>query len=343
MKKILIIGAGIMGTALSVHLSKNGHEVNLWGTQWDREIIDRMEKTKKHDILDVDIPKKVKFYYEEELDQAFEDTELVIIAVVAKGMDYIAKKINPYLDKNHIILTVTKGLDDKSLSTMTKLVENSLPEDLKDHIDLVKLGGPIIAKELANGKYTEGIFACKNIDTAKFVSHIFKSPSFRTNITSDIKGVEVCASFKNVYAIAMGIIDGIDKDSNNSKAAIMARGSLEMANIIEAFGGKQETALGIAGVGDYYVTSQSGRNGKFGRILSQGKSIQEALEIMDNATVEGISMTLNGYNLLSDLVDKGKFDFKKDAPLFLEIYNILYQGKDIRQAINNYWNGNDFE
>ena len=343
MKRILIIGAGVMGSALAVHLGNNGQEVNLWGTQWDKKIIEKVKSTKRHFDLDVAIPPNVIMYYEDQLEQAFKDVDLIIIAVISKGMDYISKKINPFLESDHIILTITKGIDQDSLTTMTKLVEGSLPMEIKDKISLVKLGGPIIAKEFANGKYTEAIFASQNIDAAKYVSEIFKSPKFRTNISSDIDGVEICAAFKNVYAIAMGIVEGLEGDSNNPKAAIMARGTIEMANIVEAFGGNRETAMGIAGVGDYYVTSQSGRNGKFGRILSQGKSIQEALEIMNNATVEGISMTLNGYKLLKELENKGKFNFKKSAPLFLEVYKVLYQGKDIREAINNYWNGNDFE
>ena len=263
---------------------------------------------------------------------------MIIIAVISKGMDFISKKINPYLNKDHIILTVTKGIDEATLTTMTKVVEQSLPLDLKDQISIVKLGGPIIAVEFAKGKYTEAIFASKNIEAAKYVSDIFRTSKFKTNISNDIDGVELCAAFKNSYAIAMGIIEGLEGDSNNSKAAILARGAIEMANILEAFGGKRETALGIAGIGDYYVTSRGGRNGKFGSLLGQGKSIKEALEIMKNATIEGIAMTLNGYSLLEELENQGRLNFKEDVPLFLEIYNILYKGKPIRVAIESYWN-----
>ena len=337
MKKILIIGAGVMGSALAVHLGSNGQEVNLWGTQWDREILNEMKNTKRHNDLDVDIPNNINLYYEDQLEDAFKDIDLIIIAVISKGMDYISKKINPYLDKESIILTVTKGIDQGSLATMTKVVEESLPMDLKDKISLVKLGGPIIAKEFAKSKFTEGIFASRNIESAKFASDIFKSAKFKTNISTDIDGVELCGAFKNSYAIGMGIMEGLEGDFNNPKAAIMARGSIEMAIIVEAFGGKRETAMGIAGVGDYYVTSQSGRNGKFGSYLGQGKSIQESLEIMNNATVEGLGMTLNGFNLLKKLEDQGKLHIEKDLPLFLEIYKILYLEKPIKEAINSYW------
>lgn len=337
MKKILIIGAGIMGTALAVHLGNKGQEVNLWGTQWDRETIDELKKTKRHNGLDVGIPSSVNMMYEGQLEEAFVDIDLIIIAVISKGMDYISKKINSYLEEEHRILTITKGIDEGSLNTMTKVVEDSLPKELKGKINLVKLGGPIIAEEFAKGKFTEGIFASRNIDSAKYVSEIFKTPKFKTNVSTDIDGVELCAAFKNSYAIAMGIMGGLEEDSNNAKAAIMAKGTIEMANIVEAAGGNRETAMGIAGVGDYYVTSQGGRNGKFGLHLGQGKSIKEALEIMNNATVEGIATTLNGFNLLKELELQEKLIIKRDVPLFLEIYNILYREKPIIEAMNSYW------
>lgn len=338
MNKVLIIGAGVMGSAMAVHLGNKGQEVNLWGTQWDGEILDDMKYTKRHNALDVPIPNSIDLYYEHQLEEAFKDVKLIIIAVISKGMNYISKKINPYLNKEHVILTVTKGIDGDTLTTMTKVVEQSLPIELRDQIGIVKLGGPIIAMELAKGKFTEGIFASKNIESAKYVSNIFRSQKFRTNVSKDIDGVELCAAFKNSYAIAMGIVEGLEGDFNNPKAAIMARGSIEMANIVEAFGGSRETALGIAGVGDYYVTSQGGRNGKFGALLGQGKSMEEALEIMKNATIEGISMTINGYKLLEELENKGMLNLKKDVPLFLEIYNMLYNEKPIKDAIDTYWN-----
>ncbi|MDR7870105.1 MAG: 2-dehydropantoate 2-reductase N-terminal domain-containing protein [Tissierellaceae bacterium] len=338
MNKVLIIGAGVMGSAVAVHLGNNGQKVNLWGTQWDKEILDNMRESGRHKALDVAIPDNVQLYYEHQLEESFKDAKLIIIAVISKGMDYISKRINQYLNQDHIILTVTKGIDEGSLTTMTQVVDHSLPNELKDQISIVKLGGPIIAAELAKGKYTEGIFASKNLNSAKYVSEIFKSPKFRTNVSDDIDGVELCAAFKNTFAIAMGIIQGLEGDFNNPKAAIMARGAIEMATIVEAYGGDRETALGIAGVGDYYVTSQGGRNGIFGYHLGQGKSVEEALDIMDNATVEGLSMTLNGYKLLKEIENQGQLSLEKDTPLFLEIYNILYKEKPIREAIQGYWN-----
>lgn len=337
MEKAVVIGAGVMGSALAIHLGNNGVEVNLWGTQWDTEILKSMESTGKHSKLGVDLPKNINLYYENELEEAFKDTKLVIIAVLSDGMGSTVELITPYLNKNHYILSATKGIDHDNLYTMSDVIKNALPESLIDKVAVIKLGGPIIAKELAQGKYAEGVLASKNAEAAKYARSLFKSPRFKVDISEDIIGVDLCAAFKNSYAISMGIIESMEEDSNNPKAALMARGTIEMGNIVEAYGGDRITAAGIAGVGDYYVTSQGGRNGIFGRHLGEGKTVEEALEAMEGLAVEGYAATLNGYKFLSKLEKEGKFNMEEDTPLFQEIYNIIYEEKSVKDAINSYW------
>ena len=220
MDNILVIGAGVMGSAISIHLGNNGHKVNLWGTQWDKEAIDQMKDTKRHKKLGAKIPDSITFYYHEELKEAFDNAKLIIIAVISKGMESISNTIAPHIKENHIILSVTKGIDGESLQTMSTVIENSLSKVNKNDVSIVKLGGPIIAAEIAQGKYTEGIFASKDIEAAKYVRNIFKSAKFKGGISNDISGVDLCAAFKNSYAIAMGIVEGIEKDANNPKAGV---------------------------------------------------------------------------------------------------------------------------
>lgn len=337
MDKIVVVGAGVMGSALAIHLANNGAQVNLWGTQWDTEILKDMENTGKHKKLGVDLPKNINFYYEEELEKAFKNTKLVIIAVLSNGMEATVKKITPYLNENHYILSATKGIDKDKLYTMSDVIKNALPEDLSNKIAVIKLGGPIIAKELAEGRYAEGVLASENIEAAEYARLLFKSSRFKANRSQDVVGVDLCAAFKNTYAISMGVVESLEEDSNNPKAALMARGTIEMGNIVEASGGDRTTAAGIAGVGDYYVTSQGGRNGIFGRHLGEGKTVEQALEAMEGLAVEGYAATLNGYKFLKKLEEEGKFNMKEDAPLFQEIYNIIYKGKPVIDAINSYW------
>lgn len=337
MEGIVVMGSGVMGSALGIHLGNNGHKVNIWGTQWDHEIIREMKETRRHPLHRVDLPENISLFYHNEMGQALEDTKLVIMAVISQGMEAISKEISPYLNENHKMLSITKGIDGHSLKTMSSIIEDSLDLNLKGRIGIIKLGGPLIAQELAQGRFSEGVFASKDLEAAKYAASLFKSGKFKTNISNDIGGVELCSAFKNPYAIAMGIIEGLEKDSNNPKAALMARGSIEMANIVEAYGGSRETALGLGGVGDYYVTSQGGRNGRFGKLLGQGKTKDQALEGMNYQTIEGLPNTLNGYKLLKGMEEEGRFNIKEKAPLFLEIYKILYEDKPVRQAMEDYW------
>lgn len=337
MDKVVVVGAGVMGSALAIHLANNGSEVNLWGTQWDTDIIKDMQSTGKHSRLEVDVPKNINFYFEDQLEEAFEDTKLAIIAVLSNGMDATVRKVTPYLNKNHYILSATKGIDEEKLYTMSDVIENALGDDLKGKVSVIKLGGPLIAKELAQGKYSEGVLACKDIEAAKYASSLFKSDKFKANISQDVLGVDLCAAFKNTYAISMGVVESMEEGSDNPKAALMARGTIEMGNIVEAAGGDRATAAGIAGVGDYYVTSQGGRNGIFGRHLGQGKTVEKALEDMEGLAVEGYAATLNGYHFLKKLEEKGMFNMVEDAPLFQEIYNMIYKEKPVKDAIDSYW------
>lgn len=337
MGKVLVLGAGVMGSALAIYLGNQGQDVNIWGTEWDDGLIKEMKESRRNSQHKMDLPDSISLYYSQELDKAFRDVELVLIAVISKGMKSISEKIAPYLNEDHKILSITKGIDEDSLTTMSTIIERSIPDKLKGSIGIIKLGGPIIAAELAQSKYAEGVFASKNLKAAEYAAGLFKSPKFKVNVSQDIQGVDLCAAFKNSYAIAMGMMEGLEGDMNNPKAALMARGAIEMANIVEASGGSRDTALGIAGVGDYYVTSQGGRNGRFGKLLGQGKNKDKALEAMENQTVEGLAITKNGYLFLQELEKADKIDIERDCKLFLETYRVLYENKSVREALDSYW------
>ncbi|HLS54363.1 MAG TPA: 2-dehydropantoate 2-reductase N-terminal domain-containing protein [Tissierellaceae bacterium] len=337
MEKVVVVGAGVMGSGLAIHLANKGKRVNLWGTRWDRNLIKEMQDSKQHKDFQVDLPNTINLYYHNQLEEAFKGVRLVIIAVVSKGVANICRKITPYLKDDHIILSVSKGIDETSLLTMSSLIRQTLPVHLREKVDIVKLGGPIIAAELANLKYTEAVFASHNLNSAKYVGEMFKTDKFKINISTDIEGVDLCSALKNTYAIGMGMMEGLERGSNNPQAALMARGSLEMGRIVKAYGGEILTALSIAGVGDYYVTSLGGRNGQFGKYLGKGNTIERALELMEGQTVEGLAGTLNAYRLLEKLEGEGRFNIEKEAPLFNEIYKVLYEGKLASEAMADYW------
>ena len=337
MKKIVVVGAGVMGTAIAIHLANNQRPVRIWGTKWDKKAIDQMKETGERKELDVKVPSSIEFFYQHQLEEAVNGSDVVILAVTSEGIEAVTKELGPYLNDRHIILNVTKGIDEHSLRTISTVIEQSLPEELRAKIPVVKIGGPIIAKELAHSMYTEAVFASKDDRATKVAKKAFDSPTFKGNISSDIDGVDLCAAFKNSYAIGMGIMSGVEVDTNNSKAALMARGTVEMSVIVEAYGGCLRTASGIAGIGDYYVTSQGGRNGIFGKHIGEGATHEEAFERMGTRTIEGLAATRNGYRLLEELEHDGRIEIAKDVPFFNEIYQILCEGKDAKEAVGNYW------
>ena len=339
MKKILVVGAGIMGTTLAVHLSKKGRDVNLWGTKWDSKNLDIMAKTRSHGVLEVKLPENITFYYDYQLEEAARDSELIVVAVSSEGVEPTLKLLSPYIGPGHTILSITKGIEKTTLTTMSEVIEGSLYQGLRDLVPVVKLGGPIIAKELAHGFYSGGVFASKDLEAARKVQAIFETPSFKTQVSSDIRGVDICAAFKNVYAISMGIAESFMKNSNNIKAALLAAGIQEISTIVEAYGGSKATASGLAGAGDLYVTSQGGRNGIFGRHLGEGRTAKEALNAMEGLTVEGYSALESGHAFLKKLEEKGKLNIKKDTPLFYEVYQVVYRDKPVSRAISDYWSG----
>lgn len=339
MSQIAVLGAGVMGTSLAIHLGRNEVPVNLWGTKWDDKVLNKIDKDRYHDALDVAVPENIKTFRHNKLKDALDGVDVIVIAVLSHGVEDISREMSPYLQRGQVIVNISKGVQENTLRTMSQVIYHALDDQINDYVSLVKLGGPVIASELAHGKYTEAIFASKDLMAAILSKTLFESDTFKANVTEDIDGVEISASFKNSYAIMMGIMSGLEAGTNNSRAAIMARGSIEMANIVAAFGGQHSTAMGIAGVGDYYVTSQGGRNGIFGKYIGEGKTTKEALELMNDQTVEGIAATKNGYQLLKSLEAQRKVNIAKETPLFNQLYQILFENKPAEEALADYWKG----
>jgi len=337
MKKISVVGAGVMGTALAIHVAKNNFRVNLWGTKWDESTLKEMCQTGRSRLLDQDIPDNIELFFEDGLENALEGTGMVILAVSSAGLKSVVEMITPYLGPDSILLSITKGIDEERLCTMSRLIEEILPGNLLGKVAVVKLGGPLRANELAWNKYAEGVFASKDREAARCCQQVFSSPKFRAGITTDIEGVELCAALKNAYAIAIGMVEGLEGEADNPKAALMARGSVEMAEILKANGCNGETALGIAGVGDYYVTAQGGRNRTLGKLIGEGNSFDEALRIMKNQTVEGVPAAKSGYMLVTRLQEQGKLNIKEQAYLLNQLYRVLFEGVSAAEAMEEYW------
>ena len=337
MGKMAVLGAGMMGTATAAHLARRGHEVNLWGTELDKDIIDALRKGKEHPTLHSPVPDNIRLFQATELEEAMDKRNIVIIAVISSAMGKIIQRAEAFFKKGTIVVNVAKGLPSHPHLTLCDLIKEKISSRLLDGVQIVGMGGPARANELIREIHTEVVFGARIMEEAKSCCYAFRNSRFRTNATTDMIGVELCAAMKNAFAIVIGICDGLGRPVDNTKAALMSQAVVEMSRIILPLGGRLETISGPAGVGDLYLTVQSGRNGALGRLLGQGMKIEEALEKMKWQTIEGYTTARGMHRLAKGLEKEGKLDLNKDLPLFKELYAVLYEGKPARRVIKDYW------
>jgi len=348
MGKILILGAGVMGTALSVPLCRNKQEVNLWGTEFDAEVLETLARTGQHIQLGIPLPEGVTLFSAAELEKACQNVEIVVLAVTSSGIRSMMQRLVPFVKDGMIIVNAAKGLEEDSktgnMLTMLDIIESELPEALRGKNPMVTIGGPSVAKGVAEHVPTEVIFASRDLAAARHCQEIFTTPVYKVQITTDVIGVGLCAALKNVFAVAMGFCDGVEGKADarvkmhNSKAALLLEAVVELSKIVQAMGGKEETALGLAGIGDLYVTAHGGRTCLFGQMLGGGMSAEHALKEMKNRhqTVEAYPATKAGYKLAQTLSKNDKLDIN-DLPLLKQIYAVLFEGKDVEASISDYF------
>lgn len=348
MDKILILGAGVMGTALSVPLCQNKQEVNLWGTEFDSEVLETMARTRQHIQLGIPLPEGVTLFSAAELEKACQNVEIMVLAVTSSGIRSMMQRLVPFVKDGMIIVNAAKGLweDSKTgnMLTMLDVIESELPEALRGKNPMVTIGGPSIAKGVAEHVPTEVVFASRDLAAARHCQEVFTTPVYKMKITTDVIGVGLCAALKNVFAVAMGFCDGVEGKADarvkmhNSKAALLLEAVVELSKIVQAMGGKEETVLGPAGIGDLYVTALGGRACIFGQMLGGGMSAEQALEEMKNRhqTVEAYPATKAGYKLAQMLSKNNKLDIN-ELPLLTQIYAVLFEGKNVEASISDYF------
>jgi len=224
------------------------------------------------------------------------------------------------VDSGAVVVVLSKGLEDITLKTLSQVVEEEIP-----HAHIAVMSGPSHAEEVAKGIPTTNIAACSNIRYAEMIQNVFMSERFRVYTGTDVLGVELGGALKNIIALCAGIVDGIGF-GDNTKAALMTRGIREIARLGIAMGAKPETFWGLSGIGDLIVTctSMHSRNRRAGILIGEGKSVDEALETV-HMVVEGVINCRAAYEL------SVKYDV--EMPIVSEAYNVLYNGKDPRQAV----------
>ncbi len=316
--RIAVLGAGVMGSAMSLPATSAGLTVDLVGTHLDEDIVQDVGAGRPHPGLKVVLPEGVKTHSWADFSAAVrDDTDLIILGVSSAGVDWAIERLCEALTRPIPILMVTKGMhpDGTSLRPFPNYVSQALNERRGIDTPVMAIGGPCIAGELAVSRETGVVFAGNDPAEVERTIERLRAPYYHARPSSDVTGMEVCAAFKNFYAIGVGAAAGLLETSqaaensakmHNPAASLFAQATAELATLSEGLGGQRATAYGMAGVGDLHVTCQAGRNSRMGRLLGLGLTYRQAkAEHMAADTVEGAELALYAGETLRRLMAEG--------------------------------------
>lgn len=327
---IAVLGLGSWGITLSNLLVENGYKVSIWEN--DKARAEKLMQTKKFDLLDwINISDKIKI--SNDMLEILHNAKIIIFAVPSNVIRKVAEKLYDTYIKNNlsfsdkIFINVAKGIEENTFYTMSEIISKVLK--LNDN-QVFTLSGPTHAEELSKKIITTCSIAGKNIETLKMLQNIFSNNYFRVYTTFDLIGVELGGAAKNIIAIAAGIIDGLSL-GDNTKAALITRGLVEISRLGTFLGAKKETFYGLSGLGDLIVTcsSKHSRNRYFGERLGEGEKTDTILKSM-NMVAEGVLNAKSIYNM-------SKIN-KIDMPIINEVYCIIYENKSPEKSIQDLMN-----
>ena len=341
MKKIVIIGAGAMGSAFAVPCADNSNEVFLVGSFLEDKVIDEIKNLHNfHPILKSQLPKNIKVLkFSEFKDEIKDNIDLLVVGVSSKGIKWIGDEISKFYKSSMDILLLTKGLAviNNQFETLAEKLNKILMEKGINDSKISAVGGPCLANGLVNRINSSVVLANENLDIVKNIGKMISTKYYSTEYSDDLIGVEVCAATKNIYSMLIGASEGLSSNTLdneikkkyylNTAASLAYKSVSEMKNLTEKLNGKAETAYGLSGLGDLYVSSAGGRNSKMGYYLGQGHSFKEAKEkFMKDITVEGADLAFEiGPKILKE------FD-KKEFPLLISVIESICKNKKL--AIN---------
>jgi len=319
MKKIVIIGAGAMGSAFAVPSIENKNDVTIVGTHLENELIDSIISNQIHPTLKIKLPKEIKFEKFEKLQAILDkDLDIIVCGVSSVGIEWFVDQISKSYKNNNSIVLLTKGLSifNNELTTLSDKIKRLLKNEGHSKINISAIKGPCLAAGLANKMRTGTVIANKDIKESQSLKETISTNYYSTEISEDITGVELSGAIKNIYSMLIGASEGLSNSKAskeiqskyflNTAASLIHRSISEMVEFVSNYGGKPETVYGLAGLGDLYVSAIGGRNSLMGKYLGEGFLYNEAKEkFMKNITVEGAQLALEiGPKILQDLNPK---------------------------------------
>lgn len=314
---LVILGAGSWGTALALHLARQGRAVSLWSNRVEHLQQMSLKRVNTDYLPDCPLPDSIKL--EADLATALAESDHWMIALPSQSFADFLLRLQPHVTARTGIAWVTKGLDPDSNRPLDERVAKLFP-----NTPLAVLSGPTLAIEVAVGLPAAIVLAGTDANFNAYLQQLFHAPSFRVYQNDDMVGVELCGALKNVLAIAVGLSDGLQLGSN-AKAALITRGLVEMRRLCEALGANPETLSGLAGLGDLLLTSTDdrSRNRRFGLALARGLSAKVALAEIGQA-VEGYTNCQYAHRLAQQLGVR--------APITEQVFQVICQGQSVREA-----------
>jgi len=340
MSKIVIIGAGAMGTAFAFPCLDNNHDINIVGTHLENDFIDQLNKNNRlHPGLNTEIPQGINILKFDQFDAIFKsNVDLIVLGISSKGIEWVSDQLFRIYNNKKLpdILMLTKGLSiyQNNYELLVDKLERLLSSKGIKEINISAVGGPCLATGLANRVHSSVVIANKDISTAKKIASMLNTNYYHTSFSDDLHGVEVCAAVKNIFSMAVGAAKGLcsknasneirEKNYLNTASALIKQSVQEMEIFVEHLKGKKETVKGLAGLGDLYVSSGGGRNSKMGSYIGEGMTFSEAKKSkMEKVTVEGADLAI-------EIGKKVNEDFdKKKLPLMLGMINAIIQDKKL--------------
>lgn len=330
MSVFTIVGAGMMGSAMSYPLRDNGHEVHIVGTPLDREIVDRLKVDNFHANMKRTLPEGIFYHQIEELEKVIEITDYFVGGVSSFGVEWFADYVLPRLPEKAVVLSITKGLRETEEGIPETFPEYLTRRDNKN-ISFNAVGGPCTSYELADRRHTCVTFCGSDYKTLCTLRDAFAVEYYHISCSTDIRGVETAVAMKNVYAAAVSTAIGANElivgvggqEKYNPQAGLFGESVREIGRLLKIMGGDPDSIMLAAG--DLYVTVFGGRTRKLGVLLGRGYSYEQAKEVLAGVTLESVAIAQAMSNSLRKLAAAGKVDLK-DFPLLLALDATIHHG-----------------
>ena len=318
--KLCILGSGSWGTVLTSHIRKAGHDISLWA--FDQKEFEYLDQKRESPLVKgVRLDRTI--FITQDMEKALEGREGVVMAVPSHAVCSTAQKAAAFWPDKAWVVCVSKGLEEDSHLRLSQVLKENLPPGTP----VAALSGPSHAEEVALQMPTTVVAASEDEALAQTIQNVFHTDYFRVYTSTDVIGVELGGSLKNVIAIAAGILDGLGL-GDNTKAALMTRGLYEMTKLGVAMGAQPLTFAGLAGMGDLTVTciSRHSRNRLLGEKVGKGATLEQALKEM-TMVAEGVKTSKAALALAATA--------NVEVPITQEVYNVLFEGKRVKEAVKS--------